>query len=376
MKFTLAVLAAAALAEEEMCNSWAEAGECASNPSYMAKHCAAACRQAKATGKTRSGMRQQMEKECAGYAQAGECSRNPAFMLSTCRKECDAWEERTGLKIDRDSRCVEWSLLGRCESQDLAALCNTSCTVQERCARSTYSGWSVGVCDKALRCEASDKSSGCAARAARGECRSDATRMAQDCLQSCAASDVDSVLSAHRPEARAVLSSRIDVSSREARSHERCWLPGWAGQNTYKLMLPTQCAAARTLPWQRRAVPPQRRRDGRGADALTCPVDVSRSTPRVRRRSVSLTAPPHPQLGLLESYGGRIAPPPHEVRVVQVHASPRVRLLHDFVTAAEAAEILRLSESHFHRSPVRSVAQDRRPRSGIRSLLRRIHAVL
>ena len=64
--------------------------------------------------------------------------------------------------------------------------------------------------------------------------------MAQDCLQSCAASDVDSVLSAHRPEARAVLSSRIDVSSREARSHERCWLPGWAGQHTYTLMLPTR----------------------------------------------------------------------------------------------------------------------------------------
>ena len=78
------------------------------------------------------------------------------------------------------------------------------------------------------------------------------------------------------------------------------------------------------------------------------------------RSTVSLTAPPHPHLGLLESYGGQTAPPPHEVRVVQVLASPRVRLLHDFVTAAEAAEILRLSESHFHRSPVRSVAQDRR----------------
>ena len=54
---------------------------------------------------------------------------------------------------------------------------------------------------------------------------------------------------------------------------------------------------------------------------------------------------------------------PHVVRVQQVLASPRVRLLHDFITAEEGAELLRLAEPSFHRSPVRSVATDRRTSS-------------
>ena len=49
--------------------------------------------------------------------------------------------------------------------------------------------------------------------------------------------------------------------------------------------------------------------------------------------------------------------------VVQVLASPRVRLLHDFLTEHEASEILRLAEPLFGRSPVRSVATDRRTSS-------------
>ena len=45
---------------------------------------------------------------------------------------------------------------------------------------------------------------------------------------------------------------------------------------------------------------------------------------------------------------------PHEVRVQQVVASPRVRLLHDFLTEAEAARLLLLAEPLFERSPVRT----------------------
>ena len=73
----------------EMCESWAESGECESNPAYMKKECSASCVNA---GKYKT----QMQKECEGYALAGECSRNPAFMLSTCRKECDKWEASKG----------------------------------------------------------------------------------------------------------------------------------------------------------------------------------------------------------------------------------------------------------------------------------------
>ena len=43
--------------------------------------------------------------------------------------------------------------------------------------------------------------------------------------------------------------------------------------------------------------------------------------------------------------------------------SPRVRLLHDFLSEAEAARLLLLAEPLFESSPVRSVATDRRTSS-------------
>ena len=342
----LAAVHAVPVDTSDMCEMWASSGECDANPDYMRQNCAASCAGAKAKP---GGYASQMKRECVGYARQGECSRNPAFMLSTCRAECDAWEAENGLRIDRNARCVEWSLLGKCaeEPARMAAECNTSCTVQERCARSARSGWSVGICDKALRCEAVDKDRDCAARAAAGECRTQTSRMADRCMQTCAAADVDGLLSAQDAEHRAIHSALIDVPSTEARRSERCWLNGWAGHNTYKLMLPTQCAAPRTLPWQRHGVPASRLA-GRDADLLTCPHDVAKQTPRVAYPTVNVTLLPHT---------------PHVVRVQQVLASPRVRLLHDFITAEEGAELLRLAEPSFHRSPVRSVATDRRTSS-------------
>ena len=322
------------------CDAWAQKGECNVNPGFMLVNCANACTKA-------PDLRDQMRRECEGYANQGECSRNPSFMLSTCRAECDAWEARIGLKIDRHARCVEWSLFGKCEREpaEMAVQCNTSCTVRRRCLQSNFSGWSIGVCDKALRCEAQDKLMWCKSLAASGKCREDTSKMAQGCLQTCGEQDVDAVLSAHRPENRAILSPLMDLPSREARLQERCWLHGWAGHNSHKLMLPTICAASRTLPWQRAHVP-HRRVTGSSEDAFTCPFDVSRSTPRVRRRMTEVTTP-----------SGQV------VRVQHVLASPRVRLLHNFITPEEAAEIMSQAQSAFHRSPVRSVATERRTSS-------------
>ena len=310
--------AAAAVDNHELCVSWAESGECANNPTFMQAECAKSCAGA-------SKYKSQVQKECEGYAQMGECGRNPAFMLSTCRRQCDAWEAQKGLKIDRNPSCVEWSLLGRCDKdvEMMGRECNTSCTIAHRCARSTFTGWSVGICDKALRCEVEDKKSDCAARAARGQCREEATWMAQNCLQTCAGHDVDGVLSAQRAEFRAILSRHIDVPGDLSRRQERCWLPGWSGHNHYKQMLPTQCAAPRTLPWQRRRATRERLR-AKLLDSVTCPLDVKLQTPRVPYRTRRISMPPHT---------------PHEVRVQQVLASPRVRLLHDFLTPDEAKAV-------------------------------------
>jgi len=326
----------------ETCASWAEAGECKINPSFMQTECALSC----------SGVKDrvsQMDKECAGYAKQGECVRNPAFMLQTCRRYCDDWEKEQGIKMDRDASCVQHSILGRCERPDefMRANCNTSCTIHQRCGRSSFSGWSIGICDKALRCEATDKKSGCSTWAKQGKCSTDPRNMAIQCLSSCAATDVDAVLSAQRPEMRARISPVYDVAVAYARRQERCWLPGWSGHNSYKLMLPTQCAARRRSAWEARRVPRVYRHADEN-DAMTCPLDVTASTPRVPWRSRNVTIEPHT---------------PHPVRVQQVLASPRVRLLHNFITQQETDEILRLAEPLFARSPVRSVATDRRTSS-------------
>ena len=220
--------------------------------------------------------------------------------------------------------------------------------------------------------QATDKKSNCAALAASGACRTDATRMAQQCLSTCAKADVDAVLSAHQPEMRARLSRYIDLPREASRRHERCWLPGWAGHNSFKLMLPTQCAAPRGLPWQRRRTQRQRR-EGRVEDMLTCPLDTvrppayvnacphsisshhgvaccvrqARTTPRVPVRTRAYSIPPHtphevshlPPTPPLHASSTRLPLTPAlrpQVTVQHVSASPRVRLLHDFITAEEA----------------------------------------
>ena len=102
------------------------------------------------------------------------------------------------------------------------------------------------------------------------------------------------------------------------------------------------------LPW---------RGTGSGMDAAasTVPPSPRSGSPRTaeagRRTALAPLASPHEAL-----------PPhtPHNVTVVHVNLSPRVRLLRDFLTNEEAAEILKIATPLFHRSPVRSVATDRR----------------
>ena len=61
----------------DMCSAWAEGGECAANPEFMMKECAASC----ANAPTRNQYADQMRKECAGYAKAGIGA--PASQLQT-----------------------------------------------------------------------------------------------------------------------------------------------------------------------------------------------------------------------------------------------------------------------------------------------------
>ena len=122
------------------------------------------------------------------------------------------------------------------------------------------------------------------------------------------------------------------------------------------------CVRRTRLPWQQRGRRGNNRAqqarmmytyNRRDSDALTCPLDTSETTPRVWRPQRTVSILPHT---------------PHNVSVVQVLASPRVRLLRNFLTAGEVDEIhlrrdaldlaprLRLRRRRLHRRRTRVAA--------------------
>jgi prolyl 4-hydroxylase len=372
MIFNLLLVARAA--DDPECPLWASKGECVSNPGYMLAHCADACG-AVAGGAVSADAPRDLEPECAGYAQAGECARNPAFMLSRCKLSCDAWERAHGVTLDTDGQCVDDSLVGRCveEPGAMAIRCNASCEIAQRCRAQRIV--SLGVCDKALRCEVLDLDQDCAARAACGECASQPVTMAQRCLPTCSRADMDSVMRTHLPEAAVIVSPLIDVPRAASAAASRCGLSPYATRiNNYKLHYPDRCyihsaaprrsrsardtARARAAALQLYRARPRTAAQRAGyvhasTDApAPCPYDAATTTPRVSVAPRALRMPV-----------GGVWHTEHTVTIVHVLASPRVRLLHDFLVGSEASELIAMAQPHFRPSPVRSVASSKRTSS-------------
>lgn len=351
--------------EDAHCSAWALAGECERNSHFMLRSCAVACEHV-ARGDIppdRAGRRgdddahaRDLVPECEGYAQAGECWRNPAYNMQQCKKSCLAWEQAHGLRLDRLSTCVDSALRGQCGEKVTAQLCNTSCEIMRLC--SLQNVVNIGVCDKALRCEPIDKGANCRERARAGDCAREPQRMAQHCLASCMAEDLEGVLHAHLAEKPAILSPHIDVPAAVSRKYERCGIRSFFDNiGHYKLMFPDKCWWGRDirvsrpgrppvrLPWRRRVLP------NRNVDVVhalrgenePCPYDSSTTTPRVpvRTKRIQLEPSWHTQ---------------HAMHVSHVLVSPRIRLVHNFLAEGEAEEILAHAKPRFDRSPVASVA--------------------
>mmetsp|Transcript_34141 Transcript_34141/g.98305 ORF Transcript_34141/g.98305 Transcript_34141/m.98305 type:complete len:186 (+) Transcript_34141:83-640(+) len=69
----------------DKCKSWADGGQCESNPAYMHSSCQFTCCQ-KEGDKNAS---------CADWAASGECDRNPLMMKKECLKSCNVCQEPT-----------------------------------------------------------------------------------------------------------------------------------------------------------------------------------------------------------------------------------------------------------------------------------------
>ncbi|KAL3884643.1 hypothetical protein ACJMK2_024768 [Sinanodonta woodiana] len=67
------------------CQTWARAGECERNPTWMLPNCQKACGKCSVTGKCTD---KYDALQCQTWARAGQCEKNPTWMLPNCQKAC------------------------------------------------------------------------------------------------------------------------------------------------------------------------------------------------------------------------------------------------------------------------------------------------
>ena len=348
---------AAPAAEPVECSQWAAAGECASNPSYMQSHCARACASAPATTADRYAEPEQ----CAGWASNGECTRNPKYMLDTCPRNCA--EQRASVVagfLDEASRCIDEATKEKCTASGFRKQCAGSCKVLELCEDEA----DPPECRRALRCrELKDDKEECAAKAmAEG---ADGSGSAGYLLRHCA-SRAPSTTSPASSAASAPISvrTRATASGRGAaragvapRSVELLLpLPCWKG-TPLDPRPPATCTSPRAAlvhRWRRLGVAscaaqPQSglrtaaKKDFHSGGEPRDPSDSGavQQVPRVgRRRRVPLPS----ALAAEGREGG------HAVRVLPIVKSPKVRLVEEFVTADEAAHVIKVGLPRMSRS--------------------------
>ena len=115
------------------CPGWGASGECNENPEYMVRNCPVTCEACKSTCKD-------VQSDCPGWTADGECYKNPGFMYKECPGSCGVCE---GVKCaDKNvTQCQIWADAGECVNNPLAVMkeCPDSCGVCRRPSRYTPS---------------------------------------------------------------------------------------------------------------------------------------------------------------------------------------------------------------------------------------------
>lgn len=325
--------AAAQLANKHAeCDGWARAGECNGNPKFMNAECARSC--AEVVVEPGAEMEQ-----CPGWAAQGECTRNPKFMMTTCPKNCAEQRAKVvdGL-LDTSPSCIDSADAAACVDPTMAKRCPGSCASFEFCAADA----DPAECRRALRCrELKDERSDCASRVVAGSCHdeSSAAYLLKHCYLSCARKDLGGLLRRFRKivSVRTRRHGLLDEDTAHSLSGRRagarllplaCW-----SDTVFDEPPAATCRSARAQLLQRwlRAAP-------------RCAA-LRKTTPRAggRRR-----LPPLPAAAAVsELTPGQAAPQP---TVLPVLLSPKVRLVEDFVSAAEAEHVRRVGLPLMHRS--------------------------
>ena len=316
----------------EQCSHWADLGECAKNPSFMLSSCAHSCSMLHLDTAPPS--------HCESLAARGGCMRREG--VSECAATCLAWISRQ-LTEDREGNCWYWSTDGECDSNPtwMNSTCERSCSKLRACTADPASE----LCARPFECPARrDTADGCIARASARECRagqdleSGVWRWApavRECALSCVLLDPPSV---SRTVMRPIVkwSSLIDEETSGVHTG-RCLL----GPDRLTPLLSSRCPNQR---WQR--IMRISRRCPRSAPELYTP----RWVPSAEQPRSSLTptrVPPSLPTSSLPTSADALG---HTIRLQTIVSSPRVRLLHNFVTAAEAEHLISLGGPGFHRS--------------------------
>jgi len=340
----------------DSCTVWADAGECSSNPTFMLQNCAAACEAA--------GREKRELEECAGLIAGAGCRSEP--VLARCGSACflnfsASWTP------DREGNCWYWATDGECDANPawMESSCPRSCSKLRACAADPASD----ACSEPFECPLSrDRAGDCTERALRGECRGGggAAWRAHAALSACSLSChlLDPPSTSHTATRPLTRSSPLLDPPRQSRGPARC------SASRALSLLSGVCPWRARTPWARHRPscprsrhplsprpPPLTESERRHAEERQRRQEAAAVTGRDAARSLEAWVTE----GVLDASSTAGPAPEPSVHVETISATPRVRLLHDFVTADEAAALIALSEPLYHRSSTaRATGDDKR----------------
>lgn len=329
--FCLAVVVAS---ESSDCVGWAKSGECTKNPDYMNANCARAC----ATHATPTDGNTGELEQCVGWADQGECTRNPKFMMKECPQNCmqqraKSFESRLDDRFD----CIDVATPAACRmSSTIQAQCSGTCLTHELCSAEA----DPPECERALRCqELKDDWSDCASRVKKSGCHDDA-QLIKHCYLSCARVGQDGLLRRFRSKytVRTRRHGLIDEEPRVAwriAGKSALTLPCWEG-TLFDPPPPAACNSTRAMRLTR-----WRRFSYHRCAALRD------TTPRAPPRRIVRVPDGSLPRSLVST---EIDDVPSGITVLPVLLSPKVRLVENFISAAEAAHVIEVGLPRMHRS--------------------------
>ena len=311
------------------CDGWARSGECNNNPGFMQKECAKSCEEIVVDP---AGEPEQ----CAGWAAQGECTRNPTYMITTCPKNCAEQRAKVheGL-LDENAYCIKQATPVTCAQEQMRKQCAGTCATFGLCAADA----DPDECQRALRCrELTDEKSDCPSRVSPGSCeeKSTASYLLKHCYLSCARNDLGGLLRRYRTKL-SVRTRKFGLLDEDARAAalRAPPLPCWGDGSPFDEPPAATCAGSRAAllrRWRRAATP-------------RCSW-LRQTTPRAPpRRALSL---PDGEKGGAEYDEERAAGA--KLTVLPLSLSPKVRLVENFVTAAEASHVIKIGTPLMHRS--------------------------